>query len=271
MVPAARTRRRLTADGRPLIAVTTSEIRASKTVLATPEGEPPQQEMALGLKYLRAIEAAGGIPVVVPPMGAEAAEMLLGHVSGVCLSGGPDLDPVAYGAHQHERLGPTWRELDDFELALARAADSRRLPILAVCRGLQVLNVARGGTLHQHLPDVVGDQIRHRQHEPGNESTHCVTLSAGSQLSSILGPGRLEVNSFHHQAVEEVGENLAITGRAADGTVESIEALDREFVLGVQWHAECLVDRPKQAALFAALVQAARDFEAADTGLAHVA
>ena len=255
----------------PLIAVTTSEVRPSQPVRATPEGDPPQQEMALGLKYLRAIEAAGGIPVVVPPLRPETAAQLLDRVTGVCLSGGPDLDPVAYGAREHERIGPTWRELDAFELALARAADARRLPILAVCRGLQVLNVARGGTLHQHLPDVVGEDINHRQHEPTGAPTHWVTFTGESRLQRILGRRRTKVNSFHHQAVDELGERLVVTGRARDGTVESIEATDREFVLGVQWHAECLVARADQAALFAALVEAADRFERASDQLARAA
>ncbi len=256
----------------PLIAVTTSEVRPSQPVGATPEGDPPQQEMALGLKYLRAIEAAGGVPVVVPPLRPEAAEQLLDRVTGVCLSGGPDLDPVAYGAREHQRLGPTWRELDGFELALARGADARGLPILAVCRGLQALNVARGGTLHQHLPDVVGEEIHHRQHEPAANPTHWVTFTGDSQLQRILGRRRTKVNSFHHQAVDELGEHLVITGRARDGTVESIEATDREFVLGVQWHAECLVARADQAALFRAFVEAAAErFERAGDQFARAA
>lgn len=253
---------------RPLIAVTTSELRPSQPARATPEGDPPQQEMALGMKYLRAIDAAGGVPVVVPPLHPDAADELLARVSGVCLSGGPDLDPVAYGARAHERLGPSWRELDALELALVRAADARRLPILAVCRGLQVLNVARGGTLHQHLPDIVGEEINHRQVEPDSAPTHWVTLTAESRLTRILGRRRTKVNSFHHQAVDELGERLVVTGRARDGTVESLEALDREFVVAVQWHAECMVDRADQAALFRAFVDAAQRFEIAGTQLA---
>ena len=256
---------------RPLIAVTTSELRPNQPVRATPEGDPPQQEMALGLRYLRAIEAAGGVPVVVPPLRPAAAEQLLERVTGVCLSGGPDLDPVAYGARGHERLGPTWRELDAFELALARAADARDLPILAVCRGLQVLNVARGGTLHQHLPDVVGEEITHRQGEPTGEATHWVTFTGESQVRRILGRSRTKVNSFHHQAVDELGERLAITGRARDGTIESVEATDREFVLGVQWHAECMVARAEHAALFRAFVEAAERYERASEQFARAA
>jgi len=254
---------------RPLIAVTTSEMRLHHPTVR--EGEPPQEEMVLGIKYLRAIEAAGGIPVVVPPLQVQAAEPLLDRVSGVCLSGGPDLDPAAYAARRHERLGPTWSELDTFELALTRAADARRLPILAICRGLQVLNVARGGTLHQHLPDVVGETVNHRQREPASEPTHWVALAGASRLSKVLGRRRVKVNSSHHQSVARLGDRLAVTGRASDGTVECLEALDREFVLGVQWHAECLVERGVHASLFTGFVAAARRFEESGAELALAA
>jgi putative glutamine amidotransferase len=261
----------VTAETRPLVAVTTSEMRHVQAVHLTPEGEPPQEEMALGLKYLRAIEAAGGVPVVVPPLGGHALSALLDRVSGVCLSGGPDLDPIAYGASRHGKLGPMWRDLDEFELALASAADARRLPILAICRGLQVLNVTRGGTLHQHLPDVVGTDINHRQDAPGHEATHGVTLEGDSRLSRILDTDRTSVNSFHHQAVASLGDGLTITARADDATVEAIEALDREFVLGVQWHAECLTARLEHAALFDAFIQAARRFTGREAKLARAA
>jgi putative glutamine amidotransferase len=256
---------------RPLIAVTTSEVRAGAAVTQTEHGEPPQLEMALGLKYLHAIEAAGGIPVVLPPLQADCLEPLLDRVSGVCLSGGPDLDPHSYGERRHSLTGPTESQLDTFELALARAADERGLPLLAVCRGMQVLNVARGGTLHQHLPDIVGERIVHRQTEVGARPTHWVSLTPGTRLSQILDRGRTKVNSFHHQAVAELGAGLTVTSRASDGTVESVEAVDREFVVGVQWHAECLVDRFGQAGLFRAFVAAASQFEEAAAGFADVA
>jgi putative glutamine amidotransferase len=258
-------------DGRPLIAVTTSEVRAIRAVTLTPQGEPAQDEMALGLKYLRAIERAGGIPVVIPPLATDVLEPLLAKMAGVCLSGGPDLDPVAYGERRHGLAGPSWTALDTFELALAQAADAHRLPILAVCRGLQVLNVARGGTLHQHLPDVVGERITHRQQEPGDKPTHWVTLTQPSRLTAVVGRHRMRVNSFHHQAVAKLGEGLTVTARASDGTVEGIEAVDRDFVLGVQWHAECLLHRAGQAALFGALVEEAQRFDEARSRFARVA
>ena len=242
---------------RPLIAVTTSEVRRSETVSPTPEGEPPSHEMALGLKYLRALEAAGAIPLVMPPLSPELVPSLLDRVDGICLSGGPDLDPSAYGEATHEATGPVEPDLDAFELALTRAADARGLPILAICRGMQLLNVARGGSLHQHLPDLVSGEISHRQGAPGTQPTHAVALDDHSHLARVLRIDRAEVNSFHHQAVDRLGDGLVVAGRAPDGTVEAIEALDRDFVLGVQWHAESLTARPEQAALFQAFVDAA--------------
>ena len=275
-------------DARPLIAVTTSEVRRSEAAPLTPEGEPAQHEMALGLKYLQALEAAGAIPVVIPPLSPELAEALLHRVDGVCMSGGPDLDPSAYGEPLHDCTGPLESDLDVFELALARAADARELPILAICRGMQVLNVARGGTLHQHLPDLAGpiepptdpigqpigqpvnqpiSRINHRQAAPGTQATHPVSISDPSRIARVLERAETEVNSFHHQGVARLGDHLIITARAPDGTVEAIEATDREFVLGVQWHAESLTTRPEQAALFGAFVDAARQLRAGATQL----
>ncbi|MFL5864206.1 MAG: gamma-glutamyl-gamma-aminobutyrate hydrolase family protein [Solirubrobacteraceae bacterium] len=234
--------------------MTTSEVRTAKTVRPTRHGERPQHEMALGLTYLRALEAAGALPVVVPPLSSELVDPLLDRFDGLCMSGGPDLDPVAYGQRRHDRTGPVQTTLDEFELALARAADARGMAILAICRGMQVLNVARGGSLHQHLPDVVGSEINHRQTEHGTRPTHWVSLGGRTRLASILERRRLKVNSFHHQGVDMLGSELTVAGHAGDGTVEAIEAIDRDFVLGVQWHAESLVARREQAALFSAFV-----------------
>jgi putative glutamine amidotransferase len=189
-------------------------------------------------------------------MPGPAIPALLDRVDGIVLSGGPDIHPDAYGAAPHPELGPTEPPLDAFELALARAADERDVPILAICRGAQLFNVARGGSLHQHLPDVVGDGVTHRQPGAPGEPVHDVTVAAGSRLAAILGRRHAHVNSFHHQAVDVLGERLAVTARADDGTVEAFEAVDRSFVVGVQWHAECLVDREEQAALFGAFVDA---------------
>jgi len=258
----ARLRRRGTVP-RPLIGVTTSEVRRSETVRQTPQGEPPDVEMALGLKYLRAVEAAGGLPVVLPPLRGEALEPLLDRLDGLCLSGGPDLGPETYGQDRHAELGPTEDDVDRFELGLARLAWDRQLPLLAICRGAQALNVARGGALVQHIPDLEDKSIQHRQLESGDAPTHEVTIDAGSLLARTMGARMARVNSFHHQAISRLGSGLRIVAHSPDGVVEGIEAPGRGYVLGVQWHAECLAELPEQAALFAGLVEAARRYSPA--------
>jgi putative glutamine amidotransferase len=231
---------------RPLIGVTTSEMRPSRLSTTRRHGEPAHPEMALGMTYLRTLDAAGAIPVVLPPTGTDHLTPLLDRLDGICLSGGPDLDPAAYGAHnRHVELGPTEPSLDAFELSLVKLALQRGLPILAICRGAQALNVACGGTLHQHIPG-------HRQTELATEATHEVEIETRSRLHRIMRRRTVSVNSFHHQAVDQVGEGLRVVARASDGTIEGIEG--DGFTVGVQWHAETLVAHSN---LFEALVTAA--------------
>jgi putative glutamine amidotransferase len=251
---------------RPLIGVTTSEVRFAERIAQTPQSDPPRREMALGLTYLLAIEAAGGLPVVMPPLELAAIEPLLDRLTGICLSGGPDLDPVAYAERPHPDLGPTEPDLDRFELELARRADERGLPILAICRGMQALNVSRGGSLHQHLPDRPGVTIDHRRREGADHTIHGVTVAADSRLARLLGRREADVNSFHHQATHQIGNGLRAVAWSPDGVIEGLEAPARDFCVGVQWHAESMVDRREQASLFRGLVDAARRFEARDVG-----
>jgi putative glutamine amidotransferase len=246
----------------PLIGVSTSEVRSPGQSRPVAQGEPPRTELALGERYLEAVRAAGGMPVILAPVAPEALDPLLDHLDAVCLSGGPDLDPVAYGVGPHTELGPTQPELDRFELDLARAAVTRGLPVLGLCRGMQVLNVALGGSLHQHLPDL-GGAIDHRQQRLSSEPSHRVKLERDSRLTKLIGRRYLEVNSFHHQAVHTLGRGLTAAGHAPDGVVEAIEAPGRRFIFGVQWHAECLVARSEHLALFRGLVRAARGHEVA--------
>jgi len=196
--------------------------------------------------------------VILSPLSLETVKPLVARLAGVCLPGGPDLDPTSYAAGAHPDLGPTEPEIDDFEIALARAADARRLPVLGICRGAQALNVARGGTLHQHLPDQPRTGLEHRQRLPAAEVTHEVEIAPRSLLARFMKRAELTVNSFHHQAVDELGRDLVAVAWAPDGVVEAIEARGRDFVVGVQWHAECLIERPEQAALFGSFVEAAR-------------
>ena len=237
---------------RPLIGVTTSELRPGSLATLQRAGAPPHPEIMLGTTYLRAIEAAGGIPVILSPTDLAAAPELVERLDAICLAGGPDLDPVAYGAQtRHPLLGATDPGVDAFELAVARAADVSGLPLLGICRGAQALNVARGGTLHQHVDG-------HRQTEFATVPTQSVSVAADSLLATVTGAGAtLAVNSFHHQAVDVPGAGLRVVAWAPDGTPEAIEDRARPFLLGVQWHAETLTERAEHGALFAALVQAA--------------
>ena len=261
------TNRSLTSrGGRPLIGVTTSEVRRQQLVSQTKHGEPPQHEMALGLIYLRAVEQAGGIPLVIPPLQEATIEPLLDRLDGLCLSGGPDIHPSVYGEEENPQLGPTEPDLDSFELAIAKRADIREMPLLAICRGMQNLNVSRGGTLIQHLGDIE-DRLEHRQTTPGEVASHPVEVTPGSLLAECLGSTSVEVNSFHHQAVDRLGEGLEIVARAPDSTVEGIEASDRDFCLGVQWHAELLIGAyPEQLDLFEAFVEASAEQVRSDEG-----
>jgi putative glutamine amidotransferase len=237
---------------RPLIGVFTSERHpgALGTLQRCDEGAPAA-ELRLGTPYLRAIEAGGGLPVVLAPDDPALAGELLQRLDGLCLAGGPDLDPLSYGVDdRHERLGPTDRAVDAAELALAREADARGLPVLGICRGAQALCVARGGMLRQHVED-------HRQTHAATEPFHRVTVTADSLLAELTGGGELDVNSFHHQATDRLGAGLRAVATAPDGTVEAIEDPARPFWLGVQWHAEGMIERPEQLALFRGLVAAA--------------
>ena len=237
---------------RPLIGVSTSEVRTADHVHPAPQSEPMRRELALGLAYLEAVDRAGGLPVILSPL--DDVDGLLDRLDGLCLSGGPDLHPQAYGAEPHPRLGPTEPRLDLFELTLARHAQMRRMPLLAICRGQQVLNVARGGTLHQHLPDVVGHDVEHRQHEHARHATHPVRVEPNSRLGRLLGGDHVKVNSFHHQAIDRLGTGLRPVAWSSDGVIEGVEARGSGFTVGVQWHAECLADHDP---LFRGLVRAA--------------
>lgn len=206
------------------------------------------------LSYVQAIERAGGRALVVPPT-EDGVEETLDALDGLLLSGGSDLDPSLYGADAHPETRQVRPERDRAELALLRGALARDLPVLAVCRGSQVLNVARGGNLVQHLPDTVGHEA-HRE-MPGVFSNHAVEVDPNSRLGGIVG-GSVDVKSHHHQGYGELGEGLRVVARAADGTIEAVEDPERQFALGVLWHPE----EGEDAALFEALVAEARKYRA---------
>jgi putative glutamine amidotransferase len=197
-------------------------------------------------RYVTSVEAAGGLALVIPPRSATDPRVL-DRLDGLVLSGGPDVDPARFGQDPHpETLVKP--ERDAAEFALLAAALDRDVPVLGVCRGMQVMAVQGGGTLEQHLPDRHGED-RHRA-GPGQLSEHAVTTQAGSRIRDLLGPTSV-VNSYHHQGVADPGR-YTVTGHADDGTIEVLELPDRRFVLGVQWHPE-MSDDPT---LFRALVAA---------------
>jgi putative glutamine amidotransferase len=201
--------------------------------------------------YARAVEKAGGLTVVLPEAGVDNVDALLDRVDGVVLVGGPDVGPSRYGAPVVDaRTSPAAEGRDLFDIALAQRCVARNQPLLAICRGIQVLNVALGGTLVQHLDD-------HMVTDKWNESVHTVKIEPASRLAGVVGTTDLEVNSLHHQALDAVGDGASVVAWAHDGTPEAIEVADAANVLGIQWHAELLRHRPEHLALFEDLVRRA--------------
>ena len=242
---------------RPRIGISTSEMRLSERVSPMPEGEPVRREMTLGMVYVDAVFQAGGLPVILPPLTPAFAAALVDELDGLCIPGGPDIHPSLYGHEAHEMLGPTDAELDAFERALVIEALDRDLPLLGICRGAQMINVAAGGTLHQHLPACVDGALAHRQELDIGRATHAVRVASGSALGAALGREALQVNSLHHQAVDRLGDGVRAAAWAPDGVVEAIEGVGDGFLLGVQWHAEALLALPEERLLLSAFVEAA--------------
>ena len=185
--------------------------------------------------YLRAVAAVGAPSILSPLAGPAAAGALLDGLDALVLSGGADVDPARYGRAPHPKLGTVEHERDAFELALVAEARSRALPVLAICRGLQLVNVALGGTLWQDLPSELAP---HPQSRTRTERAHEVRVTAGGRLAEALGTGSLRVNSFHHQATRDLAPGLVASAHAADGVIEGIESAGDWWLLGVQWHPE---------------------------------
>lgn len=230
--------------GKPLVGITTYLTRAAF-------GAWDLDAALVPAAYVRSVVRAGGVPLLVPP--GAAAEETLDAVDGLVFSGGSDLDPLLYGEEAHAETVGVVRERDDFELELMRAALARDVPVLAICRGSQVLNVALGGGLEQHVPDRVAADT-HKQ-TAGVFADHDVETVGGTKLASIVGD-RVGVKSHHHQGYGELGTGLRESARAPDGTVEALEDPARRFTLGVLWHPE----EGEDLALFKALVAEAREY-----------
>jgi putative glutamine amidotransferase len=236
---------------KPVIGITTYLTRAKF-------GTWEEDTALVPADYVRAIERAGGRALLVPPS-EEAIDETLDALDGVVFSGGADLDPQLYGQEAHPETKGVVAERDRGELALLQAALARDMPVLAVCRGVQVLNVALGGDLVQHLPEVVGHE-KHK-HTPGEYADHDVTVEPDTRLGSLIGD-RAPVKSHHHQGLGRLGEGLRESARAEDGTLEALEDPSRRFALGVLWHPEAGEDMR----LFEALVEEAGAYRAEKRG-----
>jgi putative glutamine amidotransferase len=205
--------------------------------------------------YPAAVQRAGALALVLPPDEAvvDSPDLLLDRIDGLLLAGGADVDPGSYGADRHPETGITWPERDRFEIALARRAIEREIPVLGACRGMQILNIALGGTLHQDLPGVIGTDV-HR-HTPGVFGDHGVRLEPGSLAARAVGDERTLVKSHHHQGLADLGEGLAATGWSTDDQlVEAVELRGEPYALGVLWHPE----QDEASRVIASLVEAAR-------------
>lgn len=221
---------------------------------ATVEGA---ERTGVNVAYLRAVAVSGGAPMILSPAaGPDAVPALLDGIDALVLSGGADVDPSRYRAAPHPKLGTVEPERDAFEFALATEAERRGLPVLAICRGLQLVNVALGGTLWQ---DLTSERGAHPQSGARTDRVHDVRLDAGSWLAETLGTEALRVNSFHHQAIRDLAPGLAATAHAPDGVIEGIESTGTWWLLGVQWHPEEFAAdlSAPDLALFRALVTAA--------------
>ncbi len=217
------------------------------------------EKLSLNLPYLRAVEAAGGVPVMLAGT-EETARAVIGRLQGVLLTGGVDVDPCHFGEEPHPALGEVSATRDAFELALAKEALRRGIPVFGICRGCQVMAIAGGGTLYQDIPSQRPESLQHYQHGARARASHAVDVSAGSRLREISGAAQLRVNSFHHQAVRDLPQGWITTANAPDGLIEAFEDPAHPYWLAVQWHPEGLYPHdPAAMALFATFVQAAQE------------
>ena len=211
--------------------------------------------------YLRSVLDAGAVPVILPPaIGAARATGVLEGIDALLLTGGEDLDPAWYGASPSPALGDVDRERDLFELALFASARQRGLPILGICRGIQLVNVALGGTLWQDLPSERPSAVQHNRGDARSVRTHGVSLEAGSRAATVLSCAALDVNSFHHQGIRDLASPLRASGWSGDGLIEAVEGVAGEpWLLAVQWHPEEMYEDAvaPERGLFRALAEAA--------------
>ena len=240
-------------SSRPLIGITTG-------LTHNKAGSPICQ---VGQAYSLSIQNAGGIPVLIA-IGSDADTLsaLLQQVDGLLFSGGGDIDPKHFIGDPHPKVYGISPERDVLEFFLVEKALAVDLPLLAICRGVQVLNVALGGSLYTHISDQLENPLKHDWFPgyPRDKRAHRVQLNPGSKLSSIYGSQNIPVNSLHHQGIQRVGDGIQVTATAPDSLVEGLEVVDASFAVGVQWHPECLPDDPGSQALFRAFITAAANY-----------
>ena len=231
--------------------------RTNPLIGLTTYGRSADNRYALPAEYVDAVRRAGGVPVLIVP-GETRLREVLEAVDALILSGGGDIDPDAYGGKRHAANYGIDLERDALEIELARHIVSTELPTLGICRGAQILNIAHGGTLIEHLPDEIGEQVLHRA-PPREPIAHGIRLQPHSRLAQILGRVEFEAVSWHHQALRQVAPGFAIAGHAPDGTVEAIEMPTHPWLIAVQWHPELTAaSDPLQQRIFDAIVVAAR-------------
>ena len=222
-----------------------------------PDGDTSR--VRLTAAYVTALERAGLVPLIVPPLSSsEAASSVLDSVSGLVLTGGEDVDPARYGEKRHEKVRSVNVARDATEAALVEEARARGLPVFAICRGIQILNVALGGTLVQDIPSQCHTEIDHDEEGARTSRTHEVSIEPGSLIAGAVGTEHLSVNSFHHQSVKRVADGMKVTARSPDGVIEGIESTDDSWwVMGVQWHPEEMTDsaEPWDRGLFKAFAK----------------
>ena len=215
------------------------------TASIRPDGDTSR--VRLTAAYVTALEVAGLIPLIVPPLSSErAAAAVLDSVSGLVLTGGEDVDPARYGEKRHEKVRSVNAARDATEASLVVEAKARGIPVLAICRGIQILNGALGGTLVQDISTQCETDIAHDEDGPRDSRAHEIIVEPGSLIASAIGTERCTVNSFHHQSVKDVANGMRVSARSPDGIVEGIESTDKDWwVLAVQWHPEEMTNSPE--------------------------
>lgn len=241
---------------KPLIGITCNALEDIADTLRVGIGAPGQAWQLIADDYVHAVHKAGGVPLLIPVCEkGDCVESALEAVDGLLISGGNDLNPMLYGERIGKYCGALDIDRDEIELDLARRAIDRDMPLLCVCRGMQVLNVALGGTLYQDLPSS-GFEPHSIAVCARNVPTHDVLVEKNSPLFEIFGEAQARVNSFHHQAVRDVASTLSRAAVSRDGVVEAIFMRDKKFVLATQWHPEMMYDNEKQQGIFTAFVSA---------------